>query len=112
MTQPLQAVCSAVLCAELLLQTRVDGIVIRHDMPDSEYRVSASEFPALAYLPGEGYGVLIARDWVVTAAHATTWRPIHGLTINGVVRGVEKIIIHPGYKSAPKETPLEDAAPL
>lgn len=112
MTRLLRAVFASILCAALLLQTRVDGIVIRHDVPDSEYRVGASAFPALAYLPGEGYGVLIARDWVVTAAHATTWRPIHELTINGVVCGVEKVIIHPGYKSAPKETPLEDAAPL
>ena len=112
MTRPLQGVSASILCAALLLQTRVDGIVIRHDVPDSEYRVGASAFPALAYLPGEGYGVLIARDWVVTVAHATTWRPIHELIINGVVCGVEKVIIHPGYKSAPKEAPLEDAAPL
>jgi len=90
----------------------LNAIVIRHDVPDSEYRVSASAFPALVYLPGEGHGVLIAKEWVVTAAHATTWRPIHELTINGTVRSVEKIIVHPGYKRQPKDMRSEDAAPL
>lgn len=66
----------------------------------------------LAYLPGEGHGVLIARDWVVTAACATTWRPIHKLTINGALCGVERVIIHPGYKKPPKEMQSGDAAPL
>jgi len=48
----------------------------------------------------------------VTAAHATTWRPIHELTINGAVREVESVIIHPGYKKPPKEMRSKDAAPL
>ena len=96
----------------MLLQIPVDAIVIRHDVPDSDYRVSATAFPALAYLPGEGHGVLIARDWVVTAAHAATWRPIHELTINGARCGVEKVIIHPGYRKPPKEMRSEDAAAL
>lgn len=90
----------------------MEAVAIRHDVPDSEYGVSAAKFPALAYLPDEGHGVLIAKDWVVTAAHTTGWRPIHELTINGVSRSVAKVIVHPGYKPAPEELKSGDAAPL
>jgi len=112
MIRPQRTALACCLCAVILLQMPVEGIVIRHDVPDSEYRVSASAFPALAYLPGEGHGVLIAKDWVATAAHATTWRTIHELTINGTVRSVGKIIVHPGYKRQSKDMRSEDAAPL
>lgn len=112
MIRLLRAVSVCFLCAAVLMQMPVDAIVIRHDVPDSEYRVSATAFPTLAYLPGEGYGVLIASDWVVTAAHATTWRPIHEVTINGAVCDVERVIIHPGYKNPPKEMRSGNAAPL
>lgn len=112
MIQLLRAVQACSLCAEILLQMPVNALVIRHDVPDSEYRVSATTFPALAFLPGEGHGVLIAEDWVVTAAHAVSWRPIHELTINGTLCGVEKVIIHPGYKKPPKELQSGDAGPL
>ena len=50
------------------------AIVIRDDVDDAQYRVSPAELPALADLPGEGHGVLIAPRWVVTAAHAVTWQ--------------------------------------
>ena len=88
------------------------AVVIRHDIPDSKYRVAASEFPALVFLPGEGHGVLIAKQWVVTAAHAAVWRPIHQVTINGVSRVVAKVVVHPDYKPVPKEMKSGDAEPL
>lgn len=80
------------------------AIVIRDDVDDSKYRVSASEFPALVDMPGEGHGVLIAPQWVVTAAHAITWQPeIKQVTISGIPRDVERLVIHPGYKKPPQE---------
>jgi len=85
---------------------------MRHDVSDSEYRVSSVEFPEIAYLPREGHGVLIATDWVLTAVHATTWRPIYELEIKGITRAVEKVVAHPGYKKPPKEIQSGDAAPL
>ena len=75
------------LCA---VHGQVGAIVIRHDVSDSEYRVCWAEFPELAYLPGERHDVLIASDWLLTAAHATTWRLIHELTVNGITRAVKK----------------------
>ena len=88
----------------LITSTSASAIVIRDDVEDARYRVSASEFPALADMPGEGHGVLIAPQWLVTAAHAVTWQPeIKQVMVNGVARDVEKLVIHPGYKKPPQE---------
>jgi chymotrypsin len=85
------------------------AIVILHDVNDSMYRVQAAEFPALADMPGEGHGVLIAPQWVITAAHAITWQSeIKHITVGGIPRSVERIEIHPGYKVPPKQL-LEQA---
>lgn len=79
------------------------AIVIRDDVDDARYRIEESDFPALADMPGEGHGVLIAPRWVVTAAHAA---PMEGMgatiAINGSAYGVERVILHPGYKVMPE----------
>lgn len=88
----------------LVVSFSASGIVIRDDVDDSRYRVPASEFPALADMPGEGHGVLIAPQWVVTAAHAVTWQSqVKQVAINGIPRDVERLVIHPGYKKPPQE---------
>lgn len=92
----------------LFMPAVADAIVIRDDVPDTKYRVAASAFPALADLPYEGEGVLIAPRWVVTAAHAVTWQTDMGMnlrevTIEGAPRAVERVIVYPGYKSLPNE---------
>lgn len=92
-----------VLLALLVASFNASAIVIRHDVDDSEYRVPAPEFPALVDMPGEGHGVLIAPQWVITAAHAITWQTeIKHVTINGITRDVERLVIHPGYKQPPQ----------
>jgi hypothetical protein len=88
----------------LVVSFSASAIVIRDDVDDSKYRVPASEFPALVDMPGEGHGVLIAPQWVITAAHAITWQSeIKRVTINGLSRDVERLVIHPGYKKPPQE---------
>ncbi|QSX79722.1 trypsin-like serine protease [Agrilutibacter solisilvae] len=92
------------LLALLAVSFNASAIVIRDDVDDSKYRVAASDFPALVDLPGEGHGVLIAPQWVITAAHAVTWQPgIKQVTINGTPRDVERLEIHPGYKKPPQD---------
>jgi secreted trypsin-like serine protease len=92
------------LLALLIASFSASAIVIRDDVDDSKYRVPASEFPALVDMPGEGHGVLIAPQWVVTAAHAVTWQSeIKQVTIAGVPRDVERLVIHPGYKKSPQK---------
>lgn len=54
----------------LAMSSAAGAVVTRADVDDAKYRVPASVFPALVDLPGEGHGVLIAPQWVVTAAHA------------------------------------------
>lgn len=92
-----------VLLTLLVVSFSASAIVIRDDVDDAKYRVPASGFPALVDMPGEGHGVLIDPQWVVTAAHAVTWQPeIKQVTINGIPRDVERLVIHPGYKKPPQ----------
>jgi len=99
-------------CLLLAFALPVSAVVIRHDVDDAKYRVPDSEFPALVDMPHEGHGVLVAPQWIVTAAHTTTWHPIEELMLNGQCRKVERVIVHAGYKPLPKELQSGDAAPV
>lgn len=93
----------------LTVSLTANAIVIRDDVDDSHYRVPTSELPALADLPGEGQGVLIAPQWVLTAAHAVSWQmSVDEVTINGIPRKVERLVIYPGYHKLPQA--MVDAA--
>lgn len=87
----------------LAVTTSVGAVVIRSDVDDARYRVPVTAFPALADMPGEGHGVLIAPQWVITAAHVA---PMHGkdeqISIGGVARRVERVVFHPGYRKLPE----------
>lgn len=92
------------LLALFAISSTASAVVTRDDIDDSKYRVPASEFTPLVDLPGEGHGVLIAPQWVITAAHAISWQSeIKQVTINGITRDVERLVIHPGYKKPPQE---------
>lgn len=95
---------SLLLSLLLAMSSTASGVVIRHDVDDSKYRIPESEFPALVDMPGEGHGVLIAPQWAMTAAHTI---PAHSklkqVIINGVTRDVERVVMHPGYKTLPQE---------
>ncbi|HEX5237179.1 MAG TPA: trypsin-like serine protease [Sphingomicrobium sp.] len=97
----------------LIIPSAVFGIVIRHDVPDSRYRVSDNYFPPLADLPVEGHAVLISPCWLVTAAHAVTWQktPISEVSIVGRQRAVKRLVVHPLYHRPP-QAGRGDAAPL
>ncbi|CAN5476495.1 hypothetical protein BH18VER2_BH18VER2_14910 [soil metagenome] len=86
----------------LAISSTASAVVIRSDVDDAKYRIPASVCPALVDMPGEGHGVLIAPQWVVTAAHAA---PMQGMgeevTIGGVAHNVERVITYPGYKRLP-----------
>jgi hypothetical protein len=87
------------------------AVVIRHDVPDAKYRIVESNMPALVSLAHEGHGVLIAPQWILTAAHATQWHPVSEVMLGDRCLKVEKLIVHPGYKKLPDELLKGDAAP-
>jgi hypothetical protein len=88
--------------ASFLACSTASAVVIRHDVPDKNYLVSEQAFPALADMPGVGHGVLIAPQWVVTAAHAI--QPgAKEISIAGKARQVDRVIIHDGYRAMPQD---------
>ncbi|HVH34628.1 MAG TPA: trypsin-like serine protease [Tahibacter sp.] len=89
------------LFALLAISSTAGALVIRDDVDDRKYQVPASTFPALADFPGEGHGVLIAPQWVVTAAHVVASQHVMEITIGGASRAVGRVVIHPGYKTLP-----------
>jgi hypothetical protein len=97
----------------LATSTAVGAVVIRADVDDANYRVSASAFPALVDMPGKGHGVLIAPQWVVTAAHAAPMQ-MQGMdddvSIGGVARKIKRVITYPGYKKVPSQLITEALA--
>ena len=87
----------------LALSTSATAVVIRDDVNDAQYRAAASQFPQLVDLPTEGHGILIAPQWVVTAAHAVAWQSkVDVVVVNGSPHRVEKVIFHAGYKKLPQ----------
>lgn len=92
------------LVALLTISFTASAVVIRSDVKDDKYRVPVPAFPALVDMPGEGQGVLIAPQWVVTAAHAAPMQ-MQGMedevSIGGVPRKVTRVITYPGYKRLP-----------
>ena len=92
--------------ALLAISFTAGAVVIRSDVKDAKYLVPASAFPALVDMPSEGQGVLIAPQWVVTAAHAAPMQ-MQGMeedvTIGGVARKVKRVITYPGYKKLPEK---------
>jgi hypothetical protein len=88
----------------LAISTIAGAVVIRADVDDAKYRIPDSDFPALVDIPGEGHGVLIAPQWVVTAAHAAPMQGMKGdVSIGGVMRKVKRIVIYPGYSKMPDQ---------
>ena len=86
----------------LAVSCSASAVAIRHDVDDAKYRVAPSEFPALADMPGEGHGTLIAPQWVVTAAHVVKGNHVTAIELDGKSRKVERVVVYPGYEHLPK----------
>jgi hypothetical protein len=98
-----------VACCALAVSLPALAVVIRHDVPDLKYRIQETPVQAIADLPDEGHGVLIAPQWILTAAHAIQWHPVTAIMLNGKCREVDRLVIHSGYKKLPEELTVADA---
>ncbi|MFC6840077.1 S1 family peptidase [Xanthomonas theicola] len=88
----------------LVVSAAAGAVIIRADVEDAGYRVPTSALPALVDLPGEGQGVLIAPQWVVTAAHAAPMQRQgmdEQVSIGGAAREVKRVVTYPGYEKLP-----------
>lgn len=88
------------------------SIVTRHDV--SEERYIAEKVPDyLIDMPGEGHGVLIKPNWIVTVAHLIfsdyTGKEI---LVHGKKYKIEKVIVHNNAKQADSSLFKGDAMPL
>lgn len=87
------------LIAFSFLSFSSSAIVIRHDVDDEKYHAKIDDFPALVTFYVDGaHGTLIQANWVITAAHATFCVvPNSSIIINGKVRTVKQLYVHPEY---------------
>jgi hypothetical protein len=105
-------ICSWMLAAiAASLPASASAIVIRHDVPDRQYRAREASFPAVfaLYVNRAGHkdcvATLISAQWAVTAAHCTRdapflqamaqARPSHRVDIAGRPAFVDRVVRHP-----------------
>ena len=86
----------------LLAVSAAYAIVIRDDLPDSDYIVAGSDYPALVTLfePDDCTGTLVHESYLLTVAHcAADLDQGDSLLVNGVSHAVAEVIRHPRWRS-------------
>ena len=74
------------------------AIIMRHDLPDSDYVVADSNYPAIVNLfePSDCIGTLIHESYLLAVAHCAA--DLHRgqfLKVNGISHAIAEVIIHP-----------------
>lgn len=91
------------------------GIIIRDDRDDARYLAFYAEgdFRAVGTI-GDGMGSLIDRHWVITAAHVvmevSPFDPY--VVIAGKRYGIERVIMHPGWRSVEEMSAMNEVVDL
>lgn len=94
------------LVAVVLLWSSGEAIIVRHDREDTSFIELGERYASvLVHMnleepgdPPDGEGTLVARGWVLTAAHvAVEAEPGHELTVDGRRYATERIVVHPEW---------------
>lgn len=90
------------LLAATLIPSVASAIIRRHDVPDSQYIVPASDYPAVVDLfiarPGDCIATLIAPEWLITAAHCVdTLVVTNEIAVGGANYQITEIHTHSGW---------------
>jgi hypothetical protein len=86
---------------ELLAVPDASAIVIRHDVPDTEYVVADADYPALIDLISRGdcIGTLIHESFVLSVAHcAVNLSTGDSLEVGGTTHVVADVYLHPEWE--------------
>lgn len=89
------------------------AVVMRHDVDPKLYQPTSTP-SYYVDMPHEGSGVLIAPQWILSAAHVIYYDGYEGkeITVAGKTHVIEKVIIHPDYQTPKEELLSGDAKPL
>ena len=76
------------------------AIIMRHDLPESDYIVDDGDYPALVdmFYPGDCIATLINDSVLITVAHcAEDLRLSDTLLVAGTEHAIEAVLLHPDY---------------
>lgn len=98
---------SVVAAVGIIVTGSAHAIVIRHDVDSAKYEEFAAQFTGVATFWGhfqgkasvEGTGTLVAKSWVLTAAHvANVLKPGAKVHIGADVYWVKRCVLHPDWR--------------
>ncbi len=88
----------------LLFAAPASGIIIRHDRDDAQYRALGAKYAAVGFVGRDGESVLIAPEWVLTAAHVAADIPAGArhIIFGNKPYPIASVFLHPEWKQSPQ----------
>ena len=92
----------------LLLSLPSTAIIVRHDQSARVSNTEGSELRAIGKVLPDGESVLVAPEWVLTAAHVATGAPLSRLRVRffGIDYRVVEVVAYPDWKPGDNDIAL------